>query len=75
MCAPNEKEMRLLGLSRNCLTFKMFLVYVFMRAIELGKGAGIDKLRLACLRKVELDGDCSQITELRPWFAVRFVFS
>jgi hypothetical protein len=53
----------------------MFLVYVFMRAIELGKGAGIDKLRLACLRKVELDGDCSQITELRPWFAVRFVFS
>jgi hypothetical protein len=65
----------LLGLGRNCLTFEMFLMDVFMADIDLRRGAIIAILSLACSSNVELHGDRSQVIELRSWFAVCFVLS
>jgi hypothetical protein len=65
----------LLGLSRDCLTFEMFLMYVFMPGIDLRGDAVIVEPSLACSRTVKLDGDRSQVTELRSWFGVCSVLS
>jgi hypothetical protein len=64
----------LLGLSRNCLTFEMLLMDVFMRGIDNGV-AGIVEVRLACSSTVELDGDRSQVAELGSRFGVCSVLS
>lgn len=60
----------LLGLSRYCLTFKVFLMDVFMSDIGPSRIVGVPKLSLTRSRMVKLDGDRAQIVELRPWFGI-----